>query len=390
MRRILRGVAIVFVIAIAAGAGWWAATNAAVAGGDGANGSTSGDGATSLDRATAVVERKTLTASETLDGTLGYAGEYEVPGGLHGTLTWIAPTGSVVASGEPLYEVDGSHRASLMYGRRPAWRTLEPGMSNGADVRQLEENLRLLGYTRKGDVVDRHWDADTTAAVKRWQRAHHMIADGAIELGEVVFLPEAIRVTEQKAAPGNPVGPGAAILNATSGRRVVSVDLAADERDLVDAGTPVTVELPDKSTVDGTVLDIGRVAESSADGQGGSTTTLPVTITLVDATAGADLDAAPVKVRVVTESRENVLAVPVGALLALIEGGYAVEVVDANGASTGASPAASPAADGSPAASPVSSPGSHLVRVEPGLFDHGFVEVTSEGLRAGDTVVVPS
>jgi peptidoglycan hydrolase-like protein with peptidoglycan-binding domain len=258
-------------------------------------------------------------------------------------------------------------------------------VSDGADVRQLEETLKLLGHTRKGDKIDRHWDSDTTAAVKRWQRAHHLTADGVIELGEVVFLPEAIRVTEQKATTGSRAGPGGVILAATSGRRVVSVDLSADDRDLVGIGTPVTVELPDKSTVDGTVTEIGRVAQTSQDDQGGTTTTLPVTITLADTTAGADLDAAPVKVTVVTESRENVLAVPVGALLALIEGGYAVEVVDdASGLST---PVSAPASAGPPS-SPSS--GSHLVRVEPGLFDHGLVEVTSSALKAGDIVVVPS
>ena len=37
-------------------------------------------------------------------------------------------------------------------------------------------------------------------------------------------------------------------------------------------------------------------------------------------------------VHVVREARENVLAVPVQALVALLEGGYAVEVVDAAGA----------------------------------------------------------
>ena len=77
-------------------------------------------------------------------------------------------------------------------------------MSDGTDVRQLEENLLLLGYTRKGDEIDRHWDDDTTAAVKRWQRDRGQTADGEIELGEVVFLPEAIRVTEIKSTTRQP------------------------------------------------------------------------------------------------------------------------------------------------------------------------------------------
>ena len=52
------------------------------------------------------------------------------------------------------------------------------------------------------------------------------------------------------------------------------------------------------------------------------------------------------------------------ALLALAEGGYAVEVVDAQGTTT-------------------------LVAVDPGLFADGFVEVTSTGLEPGMVVLVP-
>jgi hypothetical protein len=76
------------------------------------------------------------------------------------------------------------------------------------------------------------------------------------------------------------------------------------------------------------------------------------------------LDEAPVDVLIVSDSASNVLAVPVTALLALSEGGYAVEVVDEGGST-------------------------HLVGVETGLFADGLIEVTSSGLSAGDLVVVP-
>ena len=58
---------------------------------------------------------------------------------------------------------------------------------------------------------------------------------------------------------------------------------------------------------------------------------------------------------------------PVNALLALLEGGYAVEVVAADGTT-------------------------HLVGVETGMFQDGWVEieVPSGGLAEGDKVVVPS
>jgi peptidoglycan hydrolase-like protein with peptidoglycan-binding domain len=392
VRRVLRLGAALAIVAAVVGAGWWAATSGVIAGSPADSADPADDGDAAAAGATAPVERRTLTVTETLDGTLGYAAEYEIPGGLPGTLTWIVPVGSVVGAGEPLYEVDGARKASVMIGTRPAWRTLESGVGNGYDVLQLEQNLHDLGYTRSGDEIDRHWDSDTTAAVKRWERDHGQKADGVVQLGEVVFLPEPIRVTEVTATLGGPVGGGGPLLSATSSRRVVSVDLDATERDLVETGMSVQVELPDGSTTAGTVADIGRVAESSSDGQGGTTTTLPVTITLADPAAGADLDTAPVNVDVVTDSRENVLAVPVSALLALIEGGYAVEVVDGVGAAA-ASPGPS-ASSGLSAASSVSpsgaEPTTHLVRVEPGLYADGYVEVTSNGLEAGDLVVVPS
>ena len=58
------------------------------------------------------------------------------------------------------------------------------------------------------------------------------------------------------------------------------------------------------------------------------------------------------------------LAVPVTALLALSEGGYAVEVVVEDGSRL-------------------------LIGVEPGLFSDGFVEVAGNGLVDGMQVVVP-
>ena len=389
MSRLVRLVGGLTAAAIVAGGGWWLVQGGAAAGTP-SNGAAT-DGA-AVERATAPVERRTLTVTEELAATLGFAEEYEVLGGLVGTLTWTVPSGTVVTSGKRLYEVDGRRKAFLMYGSRPVWRTFEPGMSTGADVLQLERNLKTLGYTRRGHKIDSHWDARTTAAVKRWQRASGQVADGTIELGEVVFLPEAIRVTEIAAAPGASVGPGAPILNATSNRRTIGLDLDAADRDLLAPDMAVEIELPDGSTVAGTVASVGRVAESSTDQQGGSTTTLPVTIVLDDPSAGGDLDAAPVTIIAVRSTRENVLAVPITALVALLEGGYAVEVVDDPGADGTEAPTESGGA--SPVASGVSAgtatgPTTHLVRVEPGLFDHGYVEITAD-LEPGVLVVVPT
>jgi peptidoglycan hydrolase-like protein with peptidoglycan-binding domain len=353
------------VVGVAGGALWL--SRGALGASSGATGGTASSSAEpGADQATAEVIRRTLEVQETFDGTLGYDGETDVVGGLTGVLTWLAPEGAVVGRGERLYETDGSNRASLMFGDRPAWRTMEAGVSNGADILRLEQNLQALGYTRKGDEIDRHWDADTTAAVKRWQKAKGLARDGVIQLGEVVFAPGPLRITEHKAALGSGSGPGGPLMSATSDRRIVTVDLAADDQTKVSVDQPVEIELPDGTTTAGKMASIGTVAQASTDQTGGQgTPTIKVEISLDDAAAAGSYDQAPVKVSVTTSSRPDVLTVPVNSLLALLEGGYAVEVADAGGAT-------------------------HLVAVEPGLFDDGLVEVRSDGLAEGDHVVVPS
>ncbi len=68
-------------------------------------------------------------------------------------------------------------------------------------------------------------------------------------------------------------------------------------------------------------------------------------------------------VELARETREDVLAVPVTALIARAGGGYAVSV--RSGAAT------------------------REVPVQPGLFADGYVELTGGGVRAGDRVAVP-
>jgi len=76
---------------------------------------------------------------------------------------------------------------------------------------------------------------------------------------------------------------------------------------------------------------IGTVATAqSQNGQQGDPT-IPVTVTFDDPNSAPNLDQAPVKVRVTTNAARGVLAVPVGALLALSGGGYVVERLTGEG-----------------------------------------------------------
>jgi peptidoglycan hydrolase-like protein with peptidoglycan-binding domain len=284
-----------------------------------------------------------------------------------GMITFIVAEGAVVEPGGILYTLDGFHSVVLLKGEIPAWRRLAEGVADGPDVGQLERNLAALGFGHGDAAPDDHWDEDTTAAVREFQGSLGLNDDGAIELGDVVYLPGAIRATAILSDLGATIGTGSKVLRASTTDREVSVDLEADRQQIVALGAKVSVGLPDGTETAGTVTDIGTVATVAAapSAAGDAVPTVAVTVALDDAGAGGTLDGAPVTVTVVRESRQNVLAVPVGALLALAEGGYAVEIIGDGGTT-------------------------HLVGVELGLFEDGFVEVRSEQLREGVAVVVPA
>jgi multidrug efflux pump subunit AcrA (membrane-fusion protein) len=235
----------------------------------------------------------------------------------------------------------------------------------------LEETLAVLG---SGDalVVDETFDAATADAVAAWEADLGRPApDGRVEFGDVVFQPGPLRVASVETDLGSVVQAGTPVLTYTATTKVVTVALEADDSDLLAAGDGVTVNLPDGTTTAGTVE---RVAANASIDPGGPaaedspevTPTVPVTITLDDPAAADPLATATVTVDVTRERREGALAAPVTALLALVEGGYAVQVPD----------------DREPS-------GYRLVAVEPGLFADGWVEITGRGLTEGTEVVVP-
>jgi hypothetical protein len=98
-----------------------------------------------------------------------------------------------------------------------------------------------------------------------------------------------------------------------------------------------------------------------ADDQDPATAEVNVTVVLDDDHVVKDLDAAPVRVSFAGDTRKHVLAVPVTALLALREGGYAVQIA-----------------------------GGPLVAVRTGMFAMGLVEVGGDGLAEGTKVVTAS
>jgi peptidoglycan hydrolase-like protein with peptidoglycan-binding domain len=232
----------------------------------------------------------------------------------------------------------------------------------GSDVRQLEAALAGLDFDADGTlVVDGTYSPETTQAVFAFQAATGLPADGILSSGEIVFLPGEAQVTEQFAAEGSTVDPGSVILGVSLSEKVVQMELPADQRGLLAVSDAVIVELPDGTEVPATVSFVSQTATPSDFGEA----FFEIQIGLDDPAVAGDLDEAPVDVIVVVDSVENVLAVPVSALVALLEGGYAVEL-DTGGGIV------------------------ELVGVEVGFFgSNNMVEITSASLQPGDRVVVP-
>jgi peptidoglycan hydrolase-like protein with peptidoglycan-binding domain len=355
-RRVAIPVAAVALAAAAGGAAWAVASE----------GSTSGTETTGRTTTTATVERRDLVHYETVDGTLGYADSRTLYAQGGGTVTALRRPGSIVTRGEALYWRD-ANPVTLMYGGVPMWRRLDARSPDGADIRELERNLVALGYDPYSDVeIDDEWDSATTAAVKRWQDDVGLVKTGAVELGDVAFLPGPRRIGQQQTTVGAPLQPGAELMDTSSTRRIVTVDLDADLQSLVQAGDKVTAELPNASTIRGRIASVGKVAESAQDQNGEDVgPTIEVQVELRRGAKTGTFDEAPVDVSLAKETAENVLSVPVDALLALSEGGYAVEVVNADGST-------------------------RLVAVEPGMYADSLVEITGNGVKEGMKVVVPA
>ena len=174
-------------------------------------------------------------------------------------------------------------------------------------------------------------------------------------------------------AGGCSTGAGATaqpVLQTTSKQQVVTVQLDATKQTEAVEGEPVTVQLPDSSTVNGKITQVSPVAQSSsssssssssgaAGGGGGSaqpSATIPVTITLTGQHPVKGLDQAAVSVNFAQQTARNVLSVPVTALIATQGGGYAVQSA---------------------------SPPHQLIPVTPGLFAAGYVQISGPGIYPG-------
>jgi hypothetical protein len=160
------------------------------------------------------------------------------------------------------------------------------------------------------------------------------------------------------------------ILETTSTRQIVTVDLDPSKQSEAKVGARVTVEMPAGDTVGGRVSAVSSVAQSSGNSDtgngsgnsgtgnnsGGTGSTIPVTISLSRRHAHGGLNQAAVSVNFAQARANDVLSVPVTALLATAGGAYAVQA----------------------AAAP-----HQLIPVTTGLFAAGYVQISGKGIHPG-------
>jgi peptidoglycan hydrolase-like protein with peptidoglycan-binding domain len=287
--------------------------------------------------------------------------------------TMLPTVGQAIGRGQSLFALSG-RRTVLLYGSVVPSRAFVAGMSPGGDVKALNWNLEALGDGSglRGEV----FSAATEAAIRAFQSAHGMTVTGQFPLGSVVFERGPVRVTSVKPELGAGVAPGP-VLGITSTRPQVTIALSAAEQSSVKVGDRVSITLPNEQTTPGVIGSVGTVAKAPADKEGGGGgggpeggeeggPTIEVNVTPSEPQAIGHLDEAPVTVSITTASFPSALAVPVDALLALADGGYALEVVEGGA--------------------------HHLEAVTLGLFDdaEGLVQVSGQSVSAGQRVVVPS
>jgi hypothetical protein len=321
---------------------------------------------------TARVEKGRLSDMISQYGTLTYRARsdgspYAVINRARGTYTNLPYSGDKVDCGDVLYRVNNK-AVLLLRGSTPAYRSLSDGAS-GPDVAELNANLVHLGYATQAqlDPSSDRFSSGTASALEKLQSRLGEARTGSLELGRVVFLPESVRIATVSGELGGSARPGAQVMTATSGTLEVQVALDPSQQGEVKTGDLVQITLPGNTSVAGKVDRLGRVAQvPTGQDNNAAVATIPAYISLDHPERAHGLDRAPVQVNITTKGVERALSVPVTAIVGKSGGGFAVEVVRADGHG-------------------------ELVAVKLGLVDTAGGRVQVEGdLRQGEHVVVPS
>jgi peptidoglycan hydrolase-like protein with peptidoglycan-binding domain len=296
-----------------------------------------------------------------------------------GIVTWVPDLGEVVTRGQPLFRVNNIP-VVLLYGSIPPWRSFSSGMSSGPDILELQDNLLSLGFGRRFGLIanGRYSHADAEAAAGFAKAEGLSGAPGTLAFGSVVFEPGPIVVTGYATSLGGSVSPGALVLQVEGSTLQVLSQIDASQVGEVHVGTVASVTL-----ATGQVPVMARVSAIAAvppagSGSGSSSSIASgpaqgngqssyVTLRLETQPHAPPPQGSTVAVELQVVVLRDVFVVPVTALVALLGGGYALQVDDGRGHS-------------------------HLMAVSVGLIDDvgDLAQVVSPHLRNGLEVEAPS
>lgn len=265
---------------------------------------------------TVEVVRGDLSSDYEFTGQVSYGESWTLPLTVQGIVTASHARGTVVDFGEELIEVGGDP-VFLAEGDVPMYRelALTSTHTTGEDVAQLQLFLLAGGFDDDGRLtVDGDFGASTRRAVIDWQESLGLEETGMVDPSLIVFSPSPLRVEAT-----NRVGTTFDTLVVTEAMSTVTVDISASQRSQIPTDGEVTVELADGTILTGLVADHERVV-----GDDGSTSWRAVIE--VDGDISGDETSVLVYSTVVDAS--DVLIVPTSSLLAVAEGGFAVEAVD--------------------------------------------------------------
>ncbi|WP_161793793.1 peptidoglycan-binding protein [Agreia bicolorata] len=230
----------------------------------------------------------------------------------------------------------------------------------GDDVLELEQNLAALGYYSR--QPDSEFLAPTTAAVQRWQKAVGLPETGVVTMSSVVFQPGPVRIGKVTASLGASVEAGATVSEVTAPTPSVLVKIPLANQGLASLGAAVSITLPNGTPTTGSVTSIGQPEAAPTKSGETADRVVPIEVALSDLSNIGTIQEGPVAVDFTGERHENVLAVPVDALLAQPGGGFAVERVT----------------DGTKR---------KVIPVTTGLYQDALVEISGDGITEGTTVV---
>ncbi|MEU9188921.1 peptidoglycan-binding protein [Streptomyces sp. NPDC048484] len=284
------------------------------------------------------------------------------------------PAGALVAPSRPdaAQESAGSEESEGARKSGGAEESEELGEAKGAEATSGSSSPAASGSPSPAasSVPQRVQPGDSVltqglmAAIKRWQRDTRVPETSVLEPGDVVVTTGTVRVAQLKVKNGDAAS--GELLSVTGTGKRVTVQASEGDSSAFRKGNTVEVTLPDGSALPGRISVVGTMIRSGSEegGDAGSNPTRTITVVLDEGRKGTaavrSVDSAPVQVRFTGRTRKDVLVVPVGALLALSEGGYAVQLRDGK-----------------------------LIKVTTGLFAKGLVEI-SGSVTAGTKVVTTS